>query len=230
MISLPGFRSNYSADRIKRDGGLHYTTMLYRSPELILGGSAWGTPADCWAAGVIYAQMLKADYVFVGKRAKSVLCSIFRHTGTPRDLFTLEYMSKLPFWDPQLPLYNPMPYDRIVGRSLPRNSEKMLQGSWCVYPGLRSSVPEALECLLSEGAVSAVADPRPVSAAAPMEKESQIASVPPPTEQKLTVLCKFFCSTLLQDWFPNKINNWPGIHIGIHVFLEGLCGRDQSPL
>ncbi|OHT08966.1 Glycogen synthase kinase-3 [Tritrichomonas foetus] len=56
----------------------------YRAPELIYGSKSYGTAIDIWAAGCIYAELLKGMPLFHGATQISVLHSIARVIGPPK--------------------------------------------------------------------------------------------------------------------------------------------------
>ena len=59
-------------------------TLLYRAPEILLGGTIYSTPVDIWSIGCIFAELVNGVPVFQGD---SEVCSKPRG----RMLLTLHY-------------------------------------------------------------------------------------------------------------------------------------------
>ncbi|KEG14086.1 protein kinase [Trypanosoma grayi] len=61
------------------------TTVIYQSPECILGERAYTTTADMWAVGVLFAEMLLQQHLFTSRSELAVLSEIWKLLGTPSD-------------------------------------------------------------------------------------------------------------------------------------------------
>lgn len=59
------------------------TTLLYRAPELLLGCASYSTKVDCWAAGVVFGELLLGQHLFRCRNELELLHHIFRLAGTP---------------------------------------------------------------------------------------------------------------------------------------------------
>lgn len=58
-------------------------TLWYRSPEILLGMTSYGTAIDIWSAGVILCQLLTGHIFLPGDSEIDQLFRIFRILGTP---------------------------------------------------------------------------------------------------------------------------------------------------
>jgi cyclin-dependent kinase len=58
-------------------------TLWYRSPDVLLGSTTYGTPVDMWSIGCIFAEMATAHPIFAGKNDADQLLKIFHFLGTP---------------------------------------------------------------------------------------------------------------------------------------------------
>lgn len=60
-------------------------TLWYRSPDVLLGSTQYGTPVDVWSIGCIFAEMATGTPLFAGKSDADQLLRIFRFLGTPNN-------------------------------------------------------------------------------------------------------------------------------------------------
>lgn len=58
-------------------------TLWYRSPDVLLGSTHYGTAVDVWSVGCIMAEMASGSPLFTGKQDADQLLRIFRFLGTP---------------------------------------------------------------------------------------------------------------------------------------------------
>lgn len=58
-------------------------TLWYRSPDVLLGSTQYGTPVDVWSVGCIFAEMATGTPLFAGKNDADQLLRIFKFLGTP---------------------------------------------------------------------------------------------------------------------------------------------------
>lgn len=58
-------------------------TLWYRSPDVLLGSTTYGTGVDIWSAACIFAEMATGQPIMMGKNEISQLLLIFRFFGTP---------------------------------------------------------------------------------------------------------------------------------------------------
>ncbi|KAF8109214.1 hypothetical protein N665_0100s0003 [Sinapis alba] len=90
----------------------HVVTLWYRSPELLLGATNYGTGVDLWSAGCIMAELLAGKPVMPGRTEVEQLHKIFKLCGSPSDLYWKKY--KLP----NATLFKPQrPYKRCVAEA-----------------------------------------------------------------------------------------------------------------
>ncbi|PRQ25088.1 putative protein-serine/threonine kinase CMGC-CDK-Pl family [Rosa chinensis] len=79
-------------------------TLSYQAPEVLLGSTDFSTPADIWAVGCIFAEMVTGDVLFVGigddpnQADKQQLREIFRQLGKPM-LNQCPGLTSLPAWE-----------------------------------------------------------------------------------------------------------------------------------
>lgn len=59
-------------------------TLWYRAPELLFGARSYGTGADIWSIGCVFAELLARKPFFTGNNELSQLSHIFAALGTPR--------------------------------------------------------------------------------------------------------------------------------------------------
>ena len=45
---------------------MQVVTLLYRAPEILLGGTVYSTPVDIWSIGCIFAELVNGVPVFQG--------------------------------------------------------------------------------------------------------------------------------------------------------------------
>lgn len=63
-------------------------TLWYRSPDVLLGNTNYGTPVDIWSVGCIFGEMAIGAPLFSGKNDADQLLKVFQFLGTPnRDLW-----------------------------------------------------------------------------------------------------------------------------------------------
>lgn len=60
-------------------------TLIYRSPEMLMGTSHYGPAVDIWAAGCVMGEMVLGKPLFVGDTEMEQLTEIFRLLGPPDD-------------------------------------------------------------------------------------------------------------------------------------------------
>ncbi|CCW70327.1 unnamed protein product [Phytomonas sp. Hart1] len=58
-------------------------TLWYRSPDVLLGSTQYGTPVDIWSVGCIFAEMTTGTPLFAGRNDADQLLLIFKFLGTP---------------------------------------------------------------------------------------------------------------------------------------------------
>jgi len=81
-------------------------TLWYRSPEILLGSTCYGTAADMWSVGCIMAEMATGFPIFPGDSEIGTIFKIFRTVGTPT-LDTWPGLGKLSFWRRTFPQWEP---------------------------------------------------------------------------------------------------------------------------
>ena len=92
------------AREVVREKGLLVGTLWYRPPEILLGDSAFGTQADLWACGCIFAELSTSQVMFEGKNQFDMLRLIFTQIGTPTsDVYP--GVQQLVHWQDSLPKF-----------------------------------------------------------------------------------------------------------------------------
>lgn len=183
IVGLPGYRSFATPEAIKRRG-LRYATLWYRSPELLLGYSAWCQEADVWALGCIFAELLTAEPTFGETSAVGQIFEIFSLLGSP-DTVELPFYESLVLWSSQLPRFQgakgPLP---VAGGC--RAVDELFRGLWALLPRSRLSANAALsmlERLPSTGPIASELENRPATVAALGSKaEPKLPSAEPPVQ------------------------------------------------
>lgn len=117
-------------------------TLNYRAPELIFGDKFYGTGADMWSLGCIFAELLTREVLFPGTGELNQLSVIFDTLGTP----TEEDWPNMT----QLPQYTPREFQECSPFSelFPGNDEDtldLLQQMLRFDPNKRISASEALK-------------------------------------------------------------------------------------
>jgi cell division cycle 2-like protein len=59
------------------------TTLLFASPEALMGAELYGPPSDMWSCGVTFAELLLRDHLFKARSELVMISSIFQLVGTP---------------------------------------------------------------------------------------------------------------------------------------------------
>ncbi|XP_007950554.1 cyclin-dependent kinase 1-like [Orycteropus afer afer] len=78
-------------------------TLLYRSPEVLLGSARYSTPVDIWSTGTIFAELATKKPLFHRDSEIDQLFRIFRALGTPNNDMWPEVESlqnTFPKWKP----------------------------------------------------------------------------------------------------------------------------------
>ena len=73
---------------------MQVVTLLYRAPEILLGGTVYSTPVDIWSIGCIFAELVNGVPVFQGDSEVCCdrLASLSVPTGSPDDMYHLSYV------------------------------------------------------------------------------------------------------------------------------------------
>lgn len=118
-------------------------TLWYRSPEMLLGSTAYSAPVDMWSFGCIFAEMLlNGRPLFPGDSEMDMLYRIFRTLGSPTEdvwpgVTALEnWKDTLPKWPPKS-LATMMPQIDAV-------ASKLLAGVLVLDPQQRLRADKAL--------------------------------------------------------------------------------------
>eukprot|EP00969_Alexandrium_andersonii_P005244 227998-Alexandrium_andersonii.AAC.1 len=63
--------------------GLSVVSLWYRAPEICLGDVCYSSPADMWALGCVFAELLVAGPVYQADSVVSLLFKVFSASGAP---------------------------------------------------------------------------------------------------------------------------------------------------
>ena len=154
VVCLPGYRSFRTAVSIRKTG-LHYQTLGYRAIELALGDSSWEKPTDCWAVGVLIAELWGLGCLFRAPSLHEMILKIFRTLGSPTGS-ELTYFSTLPLFSPQNP-HTVAADPRTVFKTAPEKLVVVVTGLLRLCPADRWHAAKAHDFLLAEQEASAVA-------------------------------------------------------------------------
>lgn len=78
-----GLARIYRKDMPDRCYSPQVATRFYRAPEILWGASKYGPPIDLWAAGCVFAEMLRGIPLFSGSTDIEQLALVVRILGTP---------------------------------------------------------------------------------------------------------------------------------------------------
>ena len=80
-----GLAREIPRDAAKRSYTSKVITLWYRPPELLLGETHYGKPADMWSVGCIVAELLVGKAIFARDKEEDVMKLIFEVLGTPTE-------------------------------------------------------------------------------------------------------------------------------------------------
>ena len=146
VVALPGYRScRPRGDIIKY--GLPYCSIYYRAPEILLGDPAFNFPADCWAAGCLWAWVLDGKHTFAGDSMVGMVFEILSRLGSPIGE-DLQYFAALPLWLIQSPTFSPQPLSCCLAKPVSHWSAAVLSGLWRLAPSKRLDMRTVTEAFL----------------------------------------------------------------------------------
>ena len=200
VVALPGYRScRPRSDIIKY--GLPYCSIYYRAPEILLGDAAFNFPADCWAAGCLWAWVLDGKHTFAGDSMVGMVFEILSRLGSPIGE-DLQYFAALPLWLIQSPTFSPQPLSCCLVKPVSHWSAAVLSGLWRLAPSKRLDMRTVTEAFLefpwggaaavaAQGSASLALDSldsgfaSSVAAVAPTEAANPPSSEPPAVRRRL---------------------------------------------
>ena len=146
VVALPGYRScRPRSDIIKY--GLPYCSIYYRAPEILFGDAAFNFPADCWAAGCVWAWVLDGKHTFEGDSVVGMVFEILSRLGSPIGE-DLQYFAALPLWLIQSPTFSPQPLSCCLAKPVSHWSAAVLSGLWRLAPSKRLDMRTVTEAFL----------------------------------------------------------------------------------
>ena len=177
VVALPGYRScRPRSDIIKY--GLPYCSIYYRAPEILLGDPAFNFPADCWAAGCLWAWVLDGKHTFAGDSMVGMVFEILSRLGSPIGE-DLQYFAALPLWLIQSPTFSPQPLSCCLAKPVSHWSAAVLSGLWLLAPSKRLDMRAVTEAFheFPWGGAAAVAAQGSASLALDSGFASSVAAV-----------------------------------------------------
>lgn len=118
-------------------------TLWYRPPELLLGGTYYGTAVDLWSTGCILAELYAGKPIMPGRTEVEQLHKIFKLCGSPSE----EYWKKSRL--PHSTIFKPQqPYKRCVGetfKDFPTPALGLIEILLSIDPADRGSAASALK-------------------------------------------------------------------------------------
>lgn len=96
-------------------------TLYYRAPEILLGYNQRDLPADIWALGCVFYEMLTGEVLFRGDSGIDQTFRIFRTMGTPA--FDDIFFNSLTGWDIKFPRWR----EGLLPKLLNTESNKLYQ-------------------------------------------------------------------------------------------------------
>lgn len=140
-------------------------TLWYRSPEILLGQTRYGTWVDMWSIGCIVAEMATAQPLFRGHTQIDMLFEIFRLLGTPDD-DVWPGVSQLPGFSktfPQWDVTDSWQLCQSLPRALAQDGQELLRDLLRLNPRARASARQALRhAFVDPVAIISVAQGKPL--------------------------------------------------------------------
>eukprot|EP00331_Platyophrya_macrostoma_P032889 CAMPEP_0176439542 /NCGR_PEP_ID=MMETSP0127-20121128/20005_1 /TAXON_ID=938130 /ORGANISM="Platyophrya macrostoma, Strain WH" /LENGTH=301 /DNA_ID=CAMNT_0017823831 /DNA_START=66 /DNA_END=971 /DNA_ORIENTATION=- len=128
-------------------------TLWYRSPDVLLGSTQYGTPVDIWSIGCIFAEMVIGLPLFCGKNDADQLLRIFKFLGTPNNQVwpsmnhypnSTNMLSKPEFLQNLLPVGEQFYKDQMVYEKIGVEGVDLLHQLLRYEPSARISAADAL--------------------------------------------------------------------------------------
>jgi len=120
-------------------------TLWYRAPELLLGAEQYSASIDIWAAGCLYAELIRRQPLFPGKSELDQLDTIFRNIGSPTDESWPEFRHLPSCEILTIPLRLPMPdFREKLFPSLTDSEFNLLMQCLTLNPRKRITASDAL--------------------------------------------------------------------------------------
>lgn len=165
---LPEHRDMPTGQQVHRDG-LEVGTLIYRSPEILGGSTAFGTSADLWSFGLTLAEAAGGDFHKWTGAVKqwtevAYLRALFRQLGTPSS----DSLRGLPHWPKEPPMFRAQPWPTDVAAALGLRGLELLEGflrwspveRWTAAAALQSPFLDSTRFALGGLGVAAEKSPR----------------------------------------------------------------------
>lgn len=124
----------------------YVSTRWYRAPEILLASKTYGSPADLFALGCVYAEMHTGVPLFAGFDELDQLRQIFAVVGTPHDqnwrdgIALLQKSYRVISWPPQRTTL-----DKVVTNHMKGAAIHLLTGLLRLDPDRRLTADQALD-------------------------------------------------------------------------------------
>jgi serine/threonine protein kinase len=124
----------------------YVSTRWYRAPEILLASETYGSPADLFALGCVYAEMHTGTPLFAGFDELDQLRQIFGVVGTPNDqdwrdgIALLQKSYRVISWPPQRTTL-----EKIVTNHMQGTAVHLLNGLLRLDPDRRLTADQALD-------------------------------------------------------------------------------------
>lgn len=137
-----GLASFYDPTEQNQPRTSRVVTLWYRPPELLLGGTYYGSAVDLWSTGCILAELYAGKPIMPGRTEVEQLHKIFKLCGSPSE----EYWRKTRL--PHSTIFKPQqPYRRVVAetfKDFPSPALALIETLLSMDPANRGSAASAL--------------------------------------------------------------------------------------
>ena len=141
VYCVPGHRRLQPPSEVRKKG-LHYGSLWWRAPAVLLGDVSFNTPCDLWSAGCIVAELVGKAALFQGDSAVGMLMLILRFLGTPAGA-AKDYVMTLPAWSPHFPSFQQQQSAWDAVGLLYKSEKLFFDGTLALVPDARLTAGEA---------------------------------------------------------------------------------------
>ena len=139
--------SRIFAENMKRKYTNRVVTIWYRSPELLLGETVYGSEIDIWSLGCVFWEILTGNCLFYGDNEKSVFLRICQICGNPNEI-NWPGVSQLPYYNDFIPQKK---YDNVLEKEYTKFNKidevtfDLLKKMICLNPKERITIEQAFK-------------------------------------------------------------------------------------
>ena len=149
-------REAYDPETVRKHG-LRQTTLAYRAPEVLWGDTAWGTAADIWAWGCLFAEMLTGERLFSMQFQCPVHMAMLVLNLLGSD--SAKALQGLPLFPKPLPQVSPRGLPMQVLERGGQQGRALLSGALQIDPGLRMTAAGISDCVRKANELTHLAHP-----------------------------------------------------------------------